>query len=318
MPTKNIRFDYFKPALDSNPATECILTPYMQVLAAIPFEQRVMGYFSGHSIRLGHIERHLNYQPENGNAPFPFELWQLTFNRIRPDVPGVTKINNPDLAPLALPEDEYIAEDSTALYDPLLNYLVVQRNRTGVPPSAMQKFLNSMSRTNDPIHFQTAQRQDALNRALSHSFHQSINLRIVNTSNPNVVDAAQTNDTISHIIRTAATLATDQDYPIQADLVLTLPGRNPERTMRHTAYSALMNVANRLIANDSVDKLVIKGRNDEESPLEEVDLIQDAIRDWLSFNVDTGRFISSVSIFDQLAIAYRDRRPSLPTPPPVI
>ena len=88
--------------------------------------------------------------------------------------------------------------------------------------------------------------------------------------------------------------------------------------MRHTAYSALMNVANRLIANENVDKLVIKGRNDEESPLEEVDLVQDAIREWISFSVDAGRFISSASIFDRLAMAYRDRRSSLPTPPPVV
>lgn len=68
---------------------------------------------------------------------------------------------------------------------------------------------------------------------------------------------------------------------------------------------------NPLIVSDVVDKLVVKGRADEESPLEEVDLVQDVLREWIKFELENSRLIPASRIFDRLACFYVQRRPQL-------
>ncbi len=314
MSTKKIRFDYFKPCMEEDPTTQVSLMPYINYLDQIPFSSRLVPYKAGHSIRLGQIRYHSHFQPQRGGAPFNFPLWELVFDRIRPDVPGVTTSTRAELTPLQLGDDEYIAEDTTALYDPNLNYLVLQRNRGGVPASALQLFFNSMNQTDrEPqIELQIITREDQLQRALQHHFHHSITLRITNTRRSDIRDNIGDNETLSNIISLANTLASDQEYPIQAELTLKIPSRGPQKTFLHHAHSALVNAANRLIPTDAVDKLIVNGSSDEESPLEEVDLINGVLQEWLNFQMDQSRFISSTRIFEELAIAYSQRRLTLP------
>ncbi|MDF2479428.1 MAG: hypothetical protein K0S24_4911 [Sphingobacterium sp.] len=313
--TKNIRFDYFKPCLEDDSDTEVNLLPYIEMLHTIPFEARVMPYTAGHSIRLSHTQYHANYQPD-GSSPFPFPLWQLIFTRMRPDVPGVTKRTLPDLTPLDLEDDEYIAEDTTVLYDSTINYLIIQRNRTGAPPSVIQDFFNGMhDEGQSAIELQIITKTNPLERALQHRFHHSFNVRIKNIRNPAFENAVGNNQTLNNVIHIGRALSTEQEYPVQAELILKIPTRNPENTFKNSIHTGILNVLNPLIASDIVDKLIIRGRNDEESALEEVDLVQDVLREWIKFNLENSRLIPSPSIFDRLAYSYAQRRPNLlPTP----
>jgi hypothetical protein len=309
--TKKIRCDYFRPCLEQNVNQVCSLTLYLQEFCQMPFERRIMQY-AGNTIRLSSVIYHANYQPENG-SPFSFPLWQLTYTRIRPDVPGTTTMARAEITPLDLEDDEYIAEDTTALYDPELSYLVIQRNKTGTPPSAMQQFFNKMNQAGEEhnIEFQIMVRDNTYERVRRHNYHKSINIRFRNVRSDAIKQIVGDNPSLKHILQTAATFTTDQEYPVSAELILTIPGRHPDSSFRHQAYNSIINLANKLISSDLVDKLKVQGKIDEENPFEPVDLVNDVVRDELYFNVANKELIPSITIFDRIAVAYAEKRPSL-------
>lgn len=312
MAQKQIRFDYVKPCLVDDPCTPVSLINYLQCLIPIPIDQRLIPYGSGHRIRIGTVRYHESYQPENG-TPLPFPLWELVYTRIRPDVPGITTATRSDLTPLELDDNEYLADDTVALYDPQLNYFVVQRNRLGTPLSAMQTFFNRMNLDDHPnMEFQIIKREDRLERALGHTFHHSFHVRFTNTRRTDLVPAVNTNSTLANIISIGQSLASDQEYPVQAELTIKIPGKRPGNTLLHQAINTMTRMANSLIETDAVDKLVVRGKADEESPFEDVDLVQDMIREFIAFEMHNVRFIPAPQIFDKLATAYAQRRPTLP------
>jgi len=296
--------------MEKDADVECNLTPYLEYLSTLPMDKCFMPYQAGHSIRMSRINFYNNYQPEK-QKPFPFALWRLIFTRFRPDVPGIAKRTQVEVTPLKLEEDEYVAEDTIVLYDPELNYLVVQRNRTGAPPSFIRKFFNCMGSDESAIELQIVTKNDAYKRAAKHFLHHTFNLRFKNIRNPRIQEIVPKDVPLVNLLNIGEAMASEQEYPIRAELLLTIPTRKPTDSFKHQVHSKILSVANMLAADAEIDKLKIKGRVDEESSLEEVDLIDEAVRDFIKFDMKNVRFISSERIFDKIALAYAQKRTTL-------
>lgn len=309
--TKKIRFDYFMSYSEEDEPQQVNLIPYLEFLSGLTLTDRIMPYVDGHSIRLSQIRYHANYQP-NDKAPLPFPLWELTFTRMRSDVPGTTRTALPDLKPIDLEDDEYIAEDTVVLYDPTIHYLLIQRNRTGAPPSVIKAFFNRLHRDGEPnVDLQIVTRDNPFERAKNHHFHHAFTMRVKNIRNSEFIRSVQGNPTLNTLVQIGKNLSTEQEYPVQAELILKIPARNPEKTLKHTAHTTILNMLNPLIDSDIIDKLKVTGRTDEESALEEVDLVEDVLREWLIFSLENQRLIPATTIFDKLSNSFAQRRPSL-------
>lgn len=311
MAQKNIRFDYFAPCLQETEDVPCDLLPHLELLSTLSLSERTIPFFSGHSIRLSQIKEYTNYQPEGQRSPFSFPLWYLAFSRLRPDVPGVTTTASSDIDPLYLAPDQHLAEDIVGLYDPETLVLLLQRNRLGAPPSAIKKFFNDMFPESDfcpEICFQPIIMGDALKRATQLGYSSSFTVRMTNTRRDDIKYELGKQPEIGMILAAANAFATDDAYPIKAEFTISIPGKNPERTFKEKAIKSVIKTLNSLIPIDAVDRLVVKGRQTEESPMEEIDLVGDFLREWISFPLKENRFIASITIFDQLALAYSKKR----------
>ncbi len=296
MSSKKIRFDFFTPVLQDN--TPVDLKSYIKYYSNIDPEERVFDY-AGTSIRIDVIKEHYNYVPADC-AELKFPIWEIRFTRVRPDSPGVYRKGRIDLKPLNLDPDEYIADDTSALYDNDKNIFILQRNRIGAGPSVVQKIFNKIIvEKNDYICLRPLINDNTIQKIKSFAIDRGLTARI------DVKKAHDSgNQTVQQIIEVASELSST-NIPIQLEINLKVD------TLKRNV-SLPIDYVNKLILSlkneDFVDKLIVAGKVDEESPLEEVDLIEQHIMTWGRFKIDETKFIHSREIFDYIAHSYNMMR----------
>lgn len=140
MPSKTIRFDYFRVRcariignVTEIPVYE--LQPLLETMAHMDVVDRTYDY-RGELARLQIVNRHRIGQRS---------CWELQLLRLRyAQLPGIAT-DNGDYEIMELEDDEYVGEEVSVLYDEKLSIMVIQRNRNSLSPSGIEEFLNQMA-----------------------------------------------------------------------------------------------------------------------------------------------------------------------------
>jgi len=308
--SKRIRFDYFRVALASNPETIIDITPMLEYFETLPDENRIMGYVNGNIVRILNIKLHERYTYELSKTvrTLNFPIWQVTFTRSRPDLPGVLHKKAKELVPLELEDDEYISEDTVMIYDPQKRVAVIQRNLTGTPPKAIQTMLNEIITEEDQkIELQPLFDELAYKRAKGQFYHRAMHFRVTNVRSPQI-DVDETS-AVKNIIASAASYADVAEYPIQLEMILKIPGVVKGKSLSDPKYRDTIKELKQLSDQKLVDRLLVKGATDEAAQIEEIDLIEEIIRDWINFSISENRFIATITVFEKLIQSYAKKRP---------
>lgn len=306
MPTKNIRFDYFKPCLLNDPKTLIDLTHYLEILSNSDQEDRVIKVTNVNDIRVCHIQYHKNYHISDGGI-LQYPLWEIRFTRTRYDIPGVYNKKTQQINPANLDDDEYVAEETSFLYDKEKNIVILQRNRAGASPNTVQRFFNTMYENNEnPIELQPIIKSDSLKRAMNDKYFSTINVRFPNVSD----DALKKDKSVQSLIDAPnSMMPTETDCQLQAEFIFKVIGKNKKKSLLSDSIKKLLWFLSPLIKTDKVDKLIVKGKQENERAFEEVDLIKDVVRDFASFDVTVkNRYIASSAIYNSMVYFYSQRR----------
>jgi len=321
MAQKTIRFDYFYPTLDDEQRPLYNLDPILQELREKELPERIITHGNHTRIRLSKIEHYTNYHPNELHPPINFPIWKLIFTKLREDVPGITQVDSLEVNPLDLEPDEYVAEDTVALFDPQKNILIIQRNKTGAAPTAVRKLFLNACRSNfddlDQMLFCPIIANTAQNQARSLNYLHKIIFRIVDTQSDYVQQATAGDPSISQLLSSLNNFS-PMGSSMTAEVHLKMPGREVTRTLKERLVRSLTERFFPLIENDCITKLSLSGRVDEDSQVEDVDFVCDFKREFIEFQLDRTRFIAPTTIFDKILDRYLGHRHQLPDFPPAV
>lgn len=310
MPKKTIYFDYFRPCSSKNPDLLTDLSPLLELLFNADQESRVMEDTKVHNIRISLILHHKNYQITDGGI-LQYPIWEVHFTRTRYDIPGIYNSKTHQINPADFDDDEYIAEETSFLYDNEKNIVILQRNKGGASPSSVQRFFNCMLKDKDFIELQPIIKTDSLERAISRNYYSLINIRLNNITDDDMLDDMLSEETsVKKIIDVARLLnSKDTEYHSQVEITFKIPGKNKSRSLENNRSKKILSFLHHLIPTNKIDKLSLMGKVGEEQPFDPVDLINDVIRDKTSINVtEKNRYIPSCAIYNKMAYLYSRRR----------
>ncbi|KIL45747.1 DUF6731 family protein [Jeotgalibacillus soli] len=230
-----------------------------------------------------------NYEParlSQINIDYNTQYYHLTFERLNYALPNRTTLHG-DSEMLDLESDEFIGHEATVLYDPVNHILMIQRNRDSLGPTAIGAFIQSLvidagAARNSSIAMitdNTAQR-----RAFNQSAYRKVYTKIVGAKangmierlfgrNPNV-DSIE----ISFNSRSVRDSEIDQDFTV--------------------------GLLEEFINDPEVEKLRIRSREHEESPVEPIDLINHKLEASQTVDLRNDRQLNSYRVFEYMVELY--------------
>jgi hypothetical protein len=220
------------------------------------------------------------------NIDYNTQYYHLTFERLNYSLPNKTTLHG-DSEMLDLENDEYIGHEATVLYDSQNHILKIQRNRDSLGPSAISAFIQSLViEAGAANNFYAAMITDntAKRRAFNQSAYRKITTKVVGTKangilerlfdrNPGVASIE-----ISFNSKPVKNAEIDQDFSIE--------------------------LLEDFVDDPEVERLRIRAREYEESPVEPIDLINHKMEASQTVDLRTERQLSTYKIFDYMVELY--------------
>nr|WP_068129265.1 DUF6731 family protein [Nosocomiicoccus ampullae] len=192
---------------------------------------------------------------------------------------------------IELKDNEYIGHEISILYDPTKHVMLVQRNISSLSPSGVEKFIDS-------IYFDY--------------YEEYANFKFVAAIDGRAKDKALNND----IYRSIALKVTGDDTD---DLLLGISGNKYEGVesveiiiSTNRSKSAELdcqtskNLLNRWVDDNNVEKLFVKTKETEDSPVEEIDLLKQALKRTLKYSYTEGIELNAHRIYFDMVDLYRN------------
>jgi hypothetical protein len=220
------------------------------------------------------------------NIDYNTQYYHLTFERLNYSLPNKTTLHG-DSEMLDLETDEYIGHEATVLYDSQNHILKIQRNRDSLGPSAISAFIQSLvMEAGAANNFYAAMITDntAKRRAFNQSAYRKITTKVVGTKangilerlfdrNPGVASIE-----ISFSSKSVKNAEIDQDFSIE--------------------------LLEDFVDDPEVERLRIRAREYEESPVEPIDLINHKMEASQTVDLRTERQLSTYKVFDYMVELY--------------
>lgn len=231
-----------------------------------------------------------NYEPARlADIDFDTKYYHLTFERLNYQVPNRTTLHGESTA-LELEEDEWIGIDVSVLYDPEDHIVMIQRNRDSIGPQAITQFIRSIL---DELGFggdfdlPIVSDRTAKRRALNQAAYRKISARLTGAKASNILDLLWGNsdnvgvDTIEITFNSKIGKKDKIDHDF-SKTVLQEYSDNPE-----------------------ILRLQIRSREEEEDPVEAIDLIDHKLVAFKIFDFTSdGRQLNPISIYEEMIKIY--------------
>lgn len=131
---KNVKFDFFQVKLDDktyqfenwlDDAQKQIVSDYEKLIVVVGGDKFAI--------------RSVSHEGKDG------KYWTALFAKYRSDVPAVGKTSpTQPLDEMKLPDDEFVVEDFSILYDSTKRILMIQRNRFSSGPTYLSKYVDEI------------------------------------------------------------------------------------------------------------------------------------------------------------------------------
>ncbi|MBY0098773.1 DUF6731 family protein [Mesobacillus maritimus] len=282
---KRIGFNFFQSVtqneagrtirLNLAPIFDHIRTQYQDARDTGLVEYKRVYTYNGEPARLSQISIDYNTQ-----------YFHLTFERLNYSLPNRTTLHG-DSEMLNLDNDEYIGHEATVLYDPQHHILMIQRNRDSLGPSAIGAFIESLiMEAGVADNFSIAMITDttARRRAFQQSAYRKITTKVVGT---------KANGLIERLF---------ERNPGVASIEITFnsrPVRDGEIDQDFT-----LQLLEDFVDDPEVERLRIRAREYEESPVEPIDLINHKLEASKTVDLRDDRQLNTIRVFEYMVELY--------------
>lgn len=229
-------------------------------------------------IRLTNID----YDYNNG-------FYHLIFDRLDPLLPNVATLEGESRI-LDIEENEYIGHEISALYDPERHALVLQRNISSLSPTAVELFLRTLiveMEIAETFELITAVDGEANQRAFNQNSYDAINLKV-------------SGDRSSDLFRRFFERRNNGVHQIEINIKAE-QGRENELDQE-----VAREILNEYVEGEGVEKLNIKGRENDDDNLEKIDLIRHKITSQKSYRFENQRTLNALNVFQDMVTLYTE------------
>lgn len=294
MPSKTIRFDYFRvrcARLTDNNVTEIPiyeLHPLLDALTRMDVVDRTYNY-RGELARLQVVNRH---------RIGPRSCWELQLLRLRQaQLPGIAN-DDGEYEIMELEDDEYVGEEVSVLYDEQLSIMVIQRNRNSLSPSGIEEFLNLMAPDENIRLEPIIPREEAL-ELKNGDYIRSFNLSIAD------IREMQLTDGNSSSIREIVASIRERYNAISVSIKISLGQRG--RKSDSLTLDEVAAAINDCSGSNGVTRMVLAKKDAEDARVEVYDLIDKRVSGYASCNYDRECPITHTRVFPLIAENFRGK-----------
>lgn len=258
------------------------------------YVSRISNYFytyehAGNKIKLGYV----NHDLDNKYFHLVFEKFDYQLYELSKES-GESRIIDAE-------DDEYIGYKISCLYDPANACLIIQRGVNAVGIKAIEGFINKL--IDLVLNIEIKLRLDAIleknttKKALNQSVYRSIGIQVSRTQAQNIVRELFKKE-INGVYSVELTLKTENKKTAEID----------SEDMKE-----IINTYTNMIAKDTYDKnssselekLIVRAREEEDSSVQSIDLINNKIQAIIDVNISEERLISQSGIYDRMVSFYR-------------
>ncbi len=227
------------------------------------------------------------------------DLWFLNFVRLRvTNIPLKGKIS--ELAePIELEDDEFIGEDVTALYDPKLNIIMLQRNIHSLGPTGIEKYINlAWANENEDIYLRPIILINPIEKLKNAKYYRKMVVRFADL--PTKEMNMKTNSPLNKIIE-----AFGQYEAVNAEIIITVGRAKGNSLYKETVHDSINEI---FLNRDLVTKAELTKRDTEDSNVEIIDLFEHKVHDYLTFVLEERQSLDCDYVYIKMAERYLDRR----------
>ncbi len=306
---KDIQIDYYQIWLEERDDTGALarsgiydIEPILNKLLTINVKDRIQDYKD--EISRIQVLRQSTINTNYTNLKECKDIWEIEFLRIRKNkLPGVAADDgsfDPTYLNSLIAGDKGICESVSALYDSKLCVLAIQRNKDGLPPSAILEFFQATA-VNKNVMFKPIILDKELGKIKEEAIFRGIEIGFAELRRDTVVD---TNiKSILNILGLAKEFET-----INLRIKMSLGNVSKKKSLNQHDIVVL---AKELSTHANVNTLLVNVKANPDASVEKVDLIQNRLKD--SFNVAYSKEnpILHDNVYTEISYAYNNRRPIL-------
>ena len=278
-----VKFDYFQLVCvesDGNGNTKELNFDFIQWMNLmnniIDIEDRTIRHY-GERIRIDEIKI-------DGESGFGL----LHFSRLREsNIPTKTLITKKELEDIGLGDDEYIAEDISALYDEENYVLMLQRNVHSLSPSGVAEYINYFWNDSHPNHYvelRPVMKLDSFNDGFGKDIFRKIVLKTADTP-------AKVGGVFDKLTTPCGRAFRELEALEGVNIEITV---SASRSKENLNFDEVIEALNELKANQALfEKAKISGKDTEESKVEVVDLLDGKVQSVIQFTIPLKKALAS-------------------------
>lgn len=285
---KKVGFNFFKPYVKSDKEHVIInLQPVLEVVRQKyevekmktderKGEWKYVYEYKGEPARLSDI----TVDPGNG-------YYHLIFERLDYIIPNYTTLHGESKA-VELEDDEYIGREVSVLYDPKEHIMMIQRNKDSLGPSGIGIFIRTLltrSETADNFELVIITDNTAKKRARKQTAYRKFQLKMTGSAANGIVEKLRGGKV---------------DGIHSVEITFSTSAKKHDKIDDEFSKSIL----EEYIEHEEVKKFKIRAREEEDSIIEPIDLIDHKLVAYTEFRFDEGRTLNPESVFEEMIRIY--------------
>ncbi|MEX6218653.1 DUF6731 family protein [Mammaliicoccus sciuri] len=219
-----------------------------------------------------------------------FGYYHIVFERLDSSTYYKTTIYG-ETVDLDLNDDEYIGHEVSILYDPFKNVMLIQRNISSLSPSGIEMFIRQLyfDYYEEDLYFKlvTAVDENATNSALNKEIYRQVVLKVNESSVQDLIGTV-THEPYEGVETVEIIITTKKSKSSQLNKDIT------------------QNILTRWVDDSSVEKLSVRAKNGEDMPIEDIDLIKQALKKSLVYRYEQARELAASRVYEDMRDIYRN------------
>lgn len=296
--TKNVKFEFyhvFKVSTNNGKLKEELfdLLEWIEIMSEFKSnEERTVAY-NLDNIRVDNIEN-----DERG-------VCLLHFSRLREShYPSIADFSTNETRDISISDNEYLSEDINLLYDPTIRVLMIQRNINSLSPTAVNDYISYFweeKYQGEKIELRPILEKNPFQEAMEKDNFRKITIKTSEFRSFNNDSRFDKLASLNPFKQAFNALEVYNSVDIEISLSV---GRSRNNELSYTDTKNA--IAELEKVNKSFDKIIISGKNDDDTPVEKMDLLKGKVDYVEPFEIPLRKSLSADLVKKRMIKIYLD------------